>query len=303
MFFYRRDPYYGYSRATGCFVSLLLSLFIVAILVVCAIYIGAYVLFGLLIIGAVVGGLSAVFALFKALPQTIKDMSCQIYRGNKIVVLLKNVGYFFVCIAKYSINNDFQYAKNAYQKFASKRVLSFSKWVNLALAVTVLIFGVLIILGILSLSVIIAFFLLLAVINIVIAFIIIMCAVGLLYNVFSLVKETIHSGKRSFSPICFKFGGRCYFSDLLTVPKSFISQMARWIGDTWTNSVKLLNNHKSSLNRRRVIWFPFSVALIVSCPLSALIIIALASMIIFVIALMIYLLDAIWILVKAVLKF
>lgn len=104
MFFYRsRDPYYGYSPAAGCFGSLLATLVIAAILIVCAIYIGFYVLVGLLIIGAIVGGVTAVFSLFKALPQTVKDMSSQIYRGNKIVVLLKKIGYFFVCLAKYSI--------------------------------------------------------------------------------------------------------------------------------------------------------------------------------------------------------
>ena len=45
MFFYRsRDPYYGYSPAAGCFGSLLATLVIAAILIVCAIYIGSYAL-------------------------------------------------------------------------------------------------------------------------------------------------------------------------------------------------------------------------------------------------------------------
>ena len=224
MFFYRsRDPYY--SPAAGCFGSLLATLVIAAILIVCAIYIGFYVLIGLLIIGAIVGGLTAVFSLFKALPQTVKDMSSQIYHGNKVVVLLKKVGYFFVCLAKYSISNDLQYAQNAFQKFSAQRTLSFSKWVNFALGVTVLIFGLLILLGILSFAVVLTVSLLMLAINVTVISIAIMIGVGLFGNMFFVVKEAIHSGKQKFSPICFKFSGRCYFSDLLSVPKTFIMQM------------------------------------------------------------------------------
>lgn len=304
MFFYRsRDPYYGYSPAAGCFGSLLATLVIAAILIVCAIYIGFYVLVGLLIIGAIVGGVTAVFSLFKALPQTVKDMSSQIYRGNKIVVLLKKIGYFFVCLAKYSISNDVQYAKNAFQKFSTQRTLSFSKWVNLALGVTVLIFGLLILFGILSFAVLITASLLMFAINIVIVSIAVMISVGFLCNMFFVIKEAIHSGKQSFSPICFKFKGRCYFSDLLLVPKTFIVQMGKWIGTTWTNSMNLLGNYKSWLNTKSWVWFPLSIAFIVSCPLSTLLVIGLGILVIFVLTLLVYLIDAIWIVIKAIIKF
>lgn len=304
MFFYRsRDPYYGYSPAAGCFGSLLATLVIVAILIVCAIYIGMYVLLGLLIIGAIVGGLTAVFALFKALPQTIKDMSSQIYRGNKIVVLLKKIGYFFVCLAKYSISNDLQYAKNAFQKFSANRVLSFSKWVNLALAVTVLIFGLLILVAILFFAAISTISLIVLAINIVLVSIAIMLGVGFLYNLFLVAKEAVHTGKRSFSPVCFKFAGRCYFSDLLSVPKTFFKQMGAWIGTTWKNSMNLLSRYQSWLTTKRWILFPLAIAFIISCPISALIFILLASVIVFVLGLLVYLVDAIWILIKATFKF
>ena len=304
MFFYRsRDPYYGYSPAAGCFGSLLATLVIVAILIVCAIYIGFYVLVGLLIIGAIVGGVTAVFSLFKALPQTVKDMSSQIYRGNKIVVLLKKIGYFFVCLAKYSISNDLQYAKNAFQKFAANRVLSFAKWVNLALAVTVLVFGLLMIVGILFFAVFSTVSIIMLVINISIILIAIMFGVGFLYNLFFVAKEAIHSGKRSFSPICFKFAGRCYFFDLLSIPKTFVKQMGTWIGSVWRNSMNLMNKYRLWLTTKRWILFPLSIAFIISCPISALIFIAVASLIIFALALLVYLGDAIWILIRAVCKF
>lgn len=303
MLFYRRDPNYGYSPAAGCFGSLLATLVIVTFLIVCAIYIGFYVLVGLLIIGAIVGGLTAVFSLLKTLPQTVKDMSSQIYHGNKVVVLLKNVGYFFVCLAKYSISNDVQYAKNAFQKFSSQRVLSFSKWINLAWGITVLVFGLLMLLGILSSVFFLAASLLIFVINVIIVSIGIMIGIGFLCNMFFVVKEAVHSGKQSFSPVCFKFLGRCYFSDLLSVPKTFMIQMGKWIGTTWTNSMSLLGNYKSWLNTKHWIWFPLSIAFIISCPLSALIFIAVASLIMLVVALPVYLLDAIWILIKAIFKF
>lgn len=300
MFFYRsRDPYYGYSPAAGCFGSLLATLVIAAILIVCAIYIGIYVLLGLLIIGAIIGGLAAVFALFKALPQTIKDVSSQIFRGNKIVVLLKKIGYFFVCLAKYSINNDLQYAKNAFQKFAANRVLSFSKWVNFAFAVTVLIFGLLMLIAILFFAALSTISLIMLVINVSIISIAIIFGVGFLCNLFFVAKEAIHSGKRCFSPICFKFTGRCYFSDLLSVPQTFFKQMGAWIGATWRNSMNLLSKYKWRLTTKRWILFPLSIAFIISCPISAVIFLALASIIIFILALLAYLVDAIWILIKA----
>lgn len=304
MFFFRsRDPYYGYSPAAGCFGSLLATLVIAAILIVCAIYIGFYVLIGLLIIGAIVGGLTAVFSLFKALPQTVKDMSSQIYHGNKVVVLLKKTGYFFVCLAKYSISNDVQYAKNAFQRFAAQRTLSFSKWVNLALGVTVLIFGLLILFGILSFAAVLTVSLLMLAINVIIISIAVMFGIGFLCNMFFVVKGAIRSVKQNFSPVCFKFSGRCYFSDLLSVPKTFVKQMGKWIGTTWTDSINLLGNYKSWLNTKRWIWFPLSVVFIISCPIAALIFIAVASLIMFVVALLMYLVDAIWILIKAIFKF
>ena len=304
MFFYRsRDPYYGYSPADGCFGSLLATLVIAAILIVCAIYIGFYVLVGLLIIGAIVGGVTAVFSLFKALPQTVKDMSSQIYRGNKIVVLLKKIGYFFVCLAKYSISNDLQYAKNAFQKFAANRVLSFTKWVNLALAVTVLVFGLLMLVGILFFAVFSTVSIIMLVINISIILIAIMFGVGFLYNLFFVAKEAIHSGKRSFSPVCFKFAGRCYFSDLLSIPKTFVKQMGTWIGSVWRNSMNLMSKYRLWLTTKRWILFPLSIAFIISCPISALIFIAVASLIIFALALLVYLVDVIWIVIKAIIKF
>lgn len=304
MFFYRsRDPYYGYSPADGCFGSLLATLVIAAILIVCAICIGFYVLIGLLIIGAIVGGLTAVFSLFKALPQTVKDMSSQIYHGNKVVVLLKKVGYFFVCLAKYSISNDLKYAKNAFKKFVAQRILSFSKWVNFALGVTVFIFGLLILFGILFFAVVLTVSLLMLAVNVTVISIAIMIGVGLLGNMLLAVKKAIHSGKQKLSPVCFKFSGRCYFSDLLSVPKTFIMQMGKWIGTTWTNSINLIGKYKSWLNTKRWILFPVAIAFIISCPISALIVIALASIILFVLALPVYLVDAIWILIKAIFKF
>ena len=301
--FFRRDPYCGYSPAAGCFGSLLAFLVVAIILIVCAIYIGIYVVFGLLIIGAVIGGLTAVYALCKALFQTARDMSSQTYRGNKIVVALKKIGYFFVCIAKYSINNDFKYAKSAYQKFTTKKALSFSKWINLALAATVLVFGLLMLVAILFFAVLIAVSLMTLVINLCVVAIVIMFGIGFLVNMFFVVKEAILCGKKSFSPMCFKFAGRCYFSDLLSVPKTFIFQMGNWIGSTWKGSMNLLNNYKSWLNTKRLIWFPLAIALIISCPISAILIIAVTLLILVALSLFLYLIDAMWIIIKAVFKF
>ncbi len=301
--FFRRDPYYGYSPAAGCFGSLLAFLVIATILIVCAIYIGVYILIGLLIIGAIIGGLAAVVALFKALPQTIRDMNSQNYHGNKIVVVLKKIGYFFVCISKYSINNDWQYAKNAYQKFASKKALSFSKWVNLALAATVLIFGLLMLVAILFFAALFVASLIVFIINLILVAIVIMLGISLLCNMFFVMREAIRCGKKSFSPICFKFTGRCYFSDLLSVPKSFFAQLGSWIGTTWKSSINLLSNYKSWLNTKRWLWFPLAIAMIISCPISSILIIAVAVIILVVLSLLIYLVDAIWIIIKAIFRF
>ena len=303
MLFFRRDPYYGYSPFADWFGSVLATLVIVVILVMCAIYIGFYMLLGLLILGAIIGGLTAVFSLLKALPQTVNDMSRQIYHGNKVVVFFKKVGYFFVCIAKYSISNDIQYAKNAFQRFASKRMLSFLKWINLALGITVLIFGLLVLLGVLFSAALLTLALLTLAMHIVFVSIAIIFAVGLLYNLVLVVKEAIRSGSQSFFPVCFKFSGRCYFSDLLSIPKAFIAQMGKCIGITWTNSMNLLGIYRSWLIAKHWIYFPVAIAFIISCPIVALVFIAVASPMVMALALAVYLVNAIWILIKVIFKF
>ena len=303
MFFFRsRDPYYGDSPAAGCLGSLLATIIIAVILIVCAIYIGIYVLLGLLIIGAIIGAFAALFALFKALPQTIKDMKSQKYRGNKAVVVLKKIGYFFVCIAKYAFHNDLQYAKNAFQRFTSARVLSFSKWINLALAVTVLIFGLLMLAAIVLLAGLCVISLIMIIINIIILLIAVLIGIGILYNLFLIAREAIYSRKRYFCPSCFKFKGQCDFTDLLSIPKSFIKQIGAWIRAIWRNSMNLLKKYKFWLSTKRGVLFPLCVALIISCPVSAVIFIALASLIMFAVALLVYLVDSIWIIVKALFK-
>ncbi len=301
--FFRRDPYYGYSPAAGCFGSLLAFLVIATILIVCAIYIGTYVLLVLLVLGTIIGGLTAIFALLKALPQTARDMSCQIYQGNKIVILLKKTGYFFICLIKYSVSNDLQIAQNAYKKFDSKKVLSFSKWINLALSVTVLIFGLLILVAILFFAILIVASLIALIISVSIAVIVTMLGVSMLWNLFLVAKKAVQCGIKNFSPICFKFAGKCVFMDLLLIPRMLLSQIRKWVSATWKSSMNLISSYKSWINTMSSIFFPWSIAMIISCPISTTLIIAAILLIIIVLSVIVYLIDAVWILMKAVFKF
>lgn len=303
MFFYRRRPCSGCSPAAGCLGALLVILAVVVILIVCAVYIGTYVLLGLLIIGTIVGGATAIFSLFKALPQTVRDIRNQTYSGNKAVVLLKTVGYFFVCLAKYSIGNDIQYARNAFQRFSAKRFFSFSKWVNFALGITVLIFGLLALAGVLILAALFTGSLLLIAIGLVAMAAAVMIGIGLLYNVFLMGKEAINSGKQIFSPLCFKFTGHCFFADLISVPKTFMTQMGKWIARIWLCAMGLLGKYKSWFNTKHRIWYPLTIAFIVACPIATLLFSVIAAPIAIAMAIPVYLVDAIWILIKAVFKF
>ena len=282
---------------------MLAFLAVAAILIVSAIYIGIYVLFGLLILGAAIGGLTAVYALCKAIPQTVNDMSRQIYHGNRIGIALKKAGYFFVCIAKYSMYNDLQYARSAYQKFQAKKPLSFSKWINLALAITLLFFGLLTFAAILLFAVLVAVSLIILALNLTVITVVALLGVSFLGNLFFSLKDAMICGRSAFFPICFKFKGRCRFSDLLSVPRLFLSQIGIWIRATWQSAMQRLSNYKTSLNTGRFIWFPIFGALILSCPIAAALTIALALLLLVVVSLLVYFIDAVWILIKAIFKF
>ena len=126
--------------------------------------------------------------------------------------------------------------------------------------------------------------------------------IGFLYNAYCVVKSMVLCSKNSFLPMCFKFRGRCCFSDLLSGPKTFFAQIRNWISDSLKNSMSLLGNYKSCFSNWYWFSFPLVIALIIFCPISAILIIPVGSIIIFAVWLAVYLIDAIWILIKAIIK-
>lgn len=298
---FHRDPYYDRSPI-GCFGTLILCFFLALFIALAAIYLGIYFLIAMLIIGCIVGGMGAIYALFKSIPQIINDMRTQYFKGSKLVVALKNIGYLFICIGKYSISNDFQFAKNAFMKFKNKRVLSFSKWINLALSFSVMVFGILILLGILTFAFVAAAFLLIHAAMAMILLIALLMIVSLVYNIYVAIKGAVLNWGTSFLPIALKFRDKCYFSDIVAVPRTLISQLGAWLSSIWKYGINSITHYKSWMSSGRKILIPISIAMIISSPMATTIIVALVAVLTSIILLVAYLVDAIWIIIKSLLK-
>ncbi|MBE6530039.1 MAG: hypothetical protein E7680_05520 [Ruminococcaceae bacterium] len=306
MFFYsNRQGGSPLGMSGGCLGSLLAFLVVIAFLIVCAIYFGTIILIGFLILGAIIGLICAIFALLKAFPQTIKDMSCQAFNGSAFIVFLKKTGYFYICISKYSLYNDVAFAKNFFQKFTVKRWLSFTKWMYLMVAIAVIlcgisVLGILLAASALFLLIFLSFTILLSA-----ALLCLMMGVCLIIIMFVGTKHLILSIPLSFFPSCYRFKGKRKIGDLGIVIKTFFAQWGVWVKTVWRNTAQFVHNFRQHAKLRR--WFSpvslFSIGLLCMLPIGTSIVIAIATVISWVVFLLGYLVDAFWIIIRSIFKF
>lgn len=299
MFFY--DPYRRNDGCAGCFGSLLALLVVLLIIVFAFIYIGFYVLIGFLILGAVIGGVFAVIAYLKAIPQAISDLQYQNFSGNALVVWLKRVMCFILYLIKYAIMNNVQYAGQHYQKFQSQRSMSFSKWMNLMISLVVIVAGVAVIVFMSFLLLFIVAQLILAVLGLALLAVLALLAIcALVHLSMALFRMFATIGSELF-PVCFIFSGRVTRGDILTVASDYFGQLKSWVGGVWSDQASFASNWKLNAGGRA--WFSpvaiFSFVMWMMMPVGTFVAFLPCLLISFVIFVPVYIVDAIFLLIKS----
>lgn len=296
MLFY--DPY---RRDDGCFGTIIALLVVALIIIFALIYIGFYVLIGFLILGAVIGGIFAVIAYLKAIPQAISDLQYQTFYGNAILCWLKRIFLFILYLVKYAVLNCAQYAGDHYQKFQSQRTMSFSKWMNLMVALVVIVAGIGVTVAMSLVLVTLVLQLILAVITLAFAAVIALLLVGVLVHGVMSVFRMFATIASELFPVCFIFSGRVSRSDILTVATDYFEQLKNWMGGVWSEQASFAGNWKLNASGRA--WYSpvsiFSIVMWLMMPIGTALAILPCVVISFVIFLPVYIVDAIFLLIKS----
>lgn len=298
MFFY--NPYSRPDPA-GCFGTILALLVVMAIIIACIVYFGAFILLGFLILGAVIGLVFAIIAYLKAIPQAVADIKYATFTGNAFTMWLKRVITFIFYVGKYAITNNAQYANTHYQKFQSKQTLSFTKWMNLITAFIVLVAGVSVIVLMTLLLLFAVISLVCALLFIVIDVIILFLAIGIAVHLFLTFKQMITDISSVFFPICFIFSGNITVIDIPAVAKKYFNQLVTWNGNAWSAQRAFVAGMAQNSQMRA--WYsPYSVLTIlltITMPIGSFIAQAVCSLISVIVFIPIYIVDALLMLIKS----
>lgn len=144
-YYYKRDADHSITT-DGCLSSLFTFLFLGSIIVALFIYLGIYVLCAFVAVGIIIGLVCAIISIIKSIPEAISDakMGGTYSQGNAKVprLLLRFVGGLF----KHSFHNTIEYSKNALDEAKTHRFFSFKKWMYLAVSLSSIVLGTIILL-------------------------------------------------------------------------------------------------------------------------------------------------------------
>lgn len=302
MFYSWRDPY-G-PNPGSCLGTIVVSLIIVALLTFFCIYFGSIILIIFLIIGGILGLGCAVYACAKAIPQTVNDVKNTYFQGNKIIQFLKKLGYVFICIAKYSLANIFDLAKLSIAKFKSYKLLSFKKWMYFALLIGVVVFGLILLVSLIAVTVLAVFGIVFLLFQVTFVVVSVFAVIGVLTNFVISEMNFIKLSKNANLFSCFRFNRSCTFKNVLSIPKEFFALMKDWIKDGWLADIAFTNGLRNKYSAYNV----FSVQNILAfafwiiMPISACVSIAVTFVLTCLCFLPAYIVNIIWIVINAVIS-
>jgi len=302
VFFFVRNRYPGYCpySSGNCLGSLLTFLVVATLLAVCIAYFGLIVLAVFLAIGAGIGLICAIISYIKAIPSSVNDAKYYAFIGNRLVVFLKRVGYFHICLGKYSIQNAVDIARKSFQKAQPKALLSFSKWLYLSLGITTLVGSVVVLVLILLASIAFVCYLILSVLSLAGLAVLALALLHLLIPMWICFKQLVLSCTAYFFPTCFLFQGKRKLRDIVTVLQFFLTQVRNWISASYQHSAAFANNLKQStqyqkwLSPKRILAYNLWLV----TPVGATIAIGISAIFAFVLFIPCYIINTLFILVR-----
>lgn len=300
--FYRRPYYYDRDEACAdCFGWLMALLVVVAIIVIAILWIGAYILLGFVIVGAIFGVVVSVFALFKSLPDAINDTRYLYTSGNMFLSILAHAWCFIKSLVVNTVKNEIGFAKLAFSKSQSFKLLAFRKWLFIAMGVAVIICGLLVVMGILMFFVTLVLAIVFAIISLAVALIALTAGVSLIVDIAMSVKNFVVSFIDDAVFGCFKFNGWAELSDIGAIPVEWVGNMWSMIRDAWEKSLEFGSDIKDRFSYHP--WYSpmkyITIAFWLMMPVACSLITAIASVLLFVVSIPVYIANILFILVKS----
>lgn len=297
MFFKRPGQSVG-----SCLGSLIAFVAVMAVIWICIAYFGAIVLVCFLGAGVLVGAVYAVISYVRAYPDSINDVATYSFAGRPALVFLKKVGYFQICLAKYSVGYDIDYAKRIFARFSAKPFLSFTKWMYFALTVSVIAFGIVVLIAMLATNFVIILALFIGCcVGIAVYALSIIAAGAVTMLAVSVVIPFTRIGS-SFRPACYRFVGRNAFSEIPAIASRYFLQEKDWISAVWNGDMSFAAS-KRYLSQGKMWLSPASVfAFGLTCfaPVFAFITLFIGTLLSFAIFLCVYVINCLWIIIRRI---
>ena len=276
-------------------------LVVVAIIVVAVLWIGAYILLGFVIIGAIFGVVVSVFALFKSLPDAINDTRYLYTSGNMFLSILAHAWCFIKSLVVNTVKNEIGFASLAFSKSQGFKLLAFRKWLYIAMGVAVIVCGFLVVIGILLFFITLVLAIVSAIITLAAALVTLTAGVSLVVDIAVSAKNFVVSFIDDAVFGCFKFNGWAELSDIGAIPVDWVSNMWTMIRDAWEKSLEFGSDIKDNFSYHpwyspmKYITFAFWLVMYVACGLVT----AIVSVLLFVVSVPVYISNILFILVKS----
>lgn len=300
--FYRRPYYYDRDEACAdCFGWLMALLVVAAIIVIAILWIGAYILLAFVIIGAIFGVVISVFALFKSLPDAINDTRYMCTSGNMLLGILLHAWCFIKSLVVNTVKNEIGFASLVFSKSQGYKLISFRKWMYIAMGAAVTVCGLLVVMGILMFFATLVLAIVFAIISLAVALVALTAGVSLVVDMAVSVKNFVVSFIDDTVFGCFKFNGWAELSDIGAIPVDWVSNMWSMIRDAWEKSLEFGSDIKDKFSYHpwyspiKYITLAFWLVMYVACA----IITAIVSVLLFIVSVPVYIANILFILVKS----
>lgn len=297
MFFKRPGQSVG-----SCLGSLIAFAAVMAVIWICIAYFGAIVLVCFLGAGVFVGAVYAVISYVRAFPDSINDVATYSFAGRPALVFSKKVGYFQICLAKYSFGYDIDYAKRIFARFSAKPFLSFAKWMYFALAVSVIVFGIAVLIVMLAVNSVVILTLFVGWFAGIAVYALAIIAAGTVTMfVVALIIPFTRIGS-SFTSSCYRFAGRNAFSEIPAIASRYFLQEKDWTAAVWNGDLSYAASKRYSSQGKA--WLSpatvFAFGLTCFAPIFAVITLFIGTIASFAIFLCVYVINCLWITVRRI---
>ena len=223
----------------GCFGAL----GILAVLGIIVAYVGMYLLLFFLILGAAVGWIFSLIIYVRAFIDAVKQArASQSFASRIVLELLKACVTLFYNVTVNSIRETMTVVSNSFTKFLNHRVLSFQKWMWLAVVICVIGCEITFVIGIILLQAALIFFLVVLVFYALLFVGLIYLAASLCYTAVLAVRDIIDNIKRNQRINYFDFSAYASYRTLLDSFRRYICTQFDYIRDAYNQTVSRVSD-------------------------------------------------------------